>query len=80
MEVDERIEQFEQEITNSINNAGLPLSIVDLVLERIIREVRDTKKRMREEAKARAEAEAAEAAAAKEEKEEASEDESEAEE
>lgn len=59
MTIDESIEKLQKDIVNTINNAQLPLSIVELVLKQVLNEVYVTKMANIQKAK-EAEAEAKE--------------------
>ena len=43
MTIDESIDNLQKDIVNTINNAQLPLSIVELVLKQVLNEVYATK-------------------------------------
>lgn len=43
MNIDTQIENFKNAIVNDINSSGLPLSITELVLSLILKEVTETK-------------------------------------
>ena len=43
MSIDESIDNLQKDIVNTINNAQLPLSIVELVLKQVLNEVYTTK-------------------------------------
>ena len=43
MTIDESIDNLQKDIVNTINNAQLPLSIVELVLKQVLSEVYATK-------------------------------------
>lgn len=43
MNIDTQIENFKNAIVNNINSSGLPLSITELVLSLILKEVTETK-------------------------------------
>ena len=49
MNIDEAIEKLQLDMAKTINESGLPLSIVDLVLERVVNEVKTTMVRMKQE-------------------------------
>jgi hypothetical protein len=59
MSIDEMIDNLQKDIVNTINNAQLPLSIVELVLKQVLNEVYTTKMANIQKAK-EAEAEAKE--------------------
>ena len=59
MSIDEMIDNLQKDIVNTINNAQLPLSIVELVLKQVLNEVYVTKMANIQKAK-EAEAEAKE--------------------
>ena len=59
MSIDESIDNLQKDIVNTINNAQLPLSIVELVLKQVLNEVYVTKMANIQKAK-EAEAEAKE--------------------
>ena len=59
MSIDEMIDNLQKDIVNTINNAQLPLSIVELVLKQVLNEVYATKMANIQKAK-EAEAEAKE--------------------
>lgn len=59
MTIDESIDNLQKDIVNTINNAQLPLSIVELVLKQMLNEVYATKMANIQKAK-EAEAEAKE--------------------
>ncbi len=59
MTIDESIDNLQKDIVNTINNAQLPLSIVELVLKQVLNEVYVTKMANIQKAK-EAEAEAKE--------------------
>lgn len=59
MTIDESIDNLQKDIVNTINNAQLPLSIVELVLKQVLNEVYTTKMANIQKAK-EAEAEAKE--------------------
>lgn len=59
MTIDESIDNLQKDIVNTINNAQLPLSIVELVLKQVLNEVYATKMANIQKAK-EAEAEAKE--------------------
>ena len=59
MTIDESIDNLQKDIVNTINNAQLPLSVVELVLKQVLNEVYATKMANIQKAK-EAEAEAKE--------------------
>lgn len=59
MSIDEMIEKLQKDIVDTINNAQLPLSVVELVLKQVLNEVYMTKMANIQKAK-EAEAEAKE--------------------